>query len=134
MKTRRTFVFLTAIVLVCAAFFWLAASKGVEKTYEVHTLPEYRSDTARAIDANQQIINRMLDDNHRNWLIMQNQLNAINSKLDKILGDLDNLSVRIARIEKKLGIEEAPKENEPQPGELQQQEIQDKTQQPQQLN
>jgi predicted PurR-regulated permease PerM len=133
MKTRRTFVSLSVIVLACTVFFWLAASHGVEKSYEVHALPEYRSDTARAIDAYQQMINRMLDDNERNWGAMQNQLNTINSKLDKILSDLDNLSVQITRIEKKMGIEDAPEENEPKPGELQQ-ETQDKTQQPQQLN
>jgi len=134
MKTRRTFVSLTAIVLVCAVFFWLAASHGVEKTYEVHALPEYRSDTARAIDAYQQMINRMLDDNGRNWLAMQNQMNTIVTKLDKIQDDLDNLSQRIAGIETKMGIENTPEENNPKPDELPQQETPDKTQQFQHLN
>ncbi len=144
MKTRRTFpatarsavtrISLTAIVLVCAAFFWLAPIHGVEKTYEVHALPEYQSDTARAIDAYQQMINRMLDDNERNWGTMQNQLNTINSKLDKILSDLDNISQRIAGIEKKMGVEDAPDEKEPKPGELQQQETPGKTQQPLNVN
>ncbi len=133
MKTRRTFVSFIVIVLACAAFFWLAVSHGVEKTYEVHALPEYQSDTARAIDAYQQMINRMLDDNDRNWGMMQEQLNTINGKLDKILSELDSISGQIARIEKKMGIEgteDKPEEKEPRPGELEQ----DKIQQPGQLN
>lgn len=131
MKTRRTFISLIVIALVCAAFLWLAVSYGVEKTVEVQTynLPEYRSDTARAIDAYQQMINRMLDDNDRNWGMVQEQLNTINVKLDKVLSELDIISGRIARIERKMGIEE-PEENEPKPGELQQ----DKTTQPGQLD
>jgi hypothetical protein len=120
MKTRRTFISLIIIALVSAAFFWLTVSYGVEKSVEVQTynLPEYRSDTARAIDAYQQMINRMLDDNDRNWGMVQEQLNTINGKLDTILNDLDSISQRIARIEKKMGIEE-PEEKEPKPGELQ---------------
>jgi len=133
MKTRRTFAFLTVIVLACGAFFWLAASSGVEKTVEVQTysLPEYRSDTARAIDAYQQMINRLLDDNELNRLVMQDQMNVIINKLDKIQADLDAISKRIAGIEKKMGIEETPEQNNPKPGELQQQEMPDKIQQPQ---
>ncbi len=121
MKTRRTFVSFIVIAAACAAFFWLAVSHGVEKSIEVQTynLPEYKSDTARAIDAYQQMINRMLDDNDRNWGMMQEQLNTINGKLDTVLSELDTISGRIGRIEKKMGIEE-PEENEPKPGELQQ--------------
>jgi hypothetical protein len=130
MKTRHVFVFLIAVA-ACATFFWLAVSYGVEKEVEVQTynLPEYRSDTARAIDAYQQMINRMLDDNDRNWGMVQEQLNTINGKLDKVLSELDTISGRIARIEKKMGIEE-PEDKEPKPGELQP----DKTPQPGQLN
>jgi predicted PurR-regulated permease PerM len=131
MKTRRTFISLIVIAVVCAAFFWLAVSHGVEKEVEVQTynLPEYRSDTARAIDAYQQMINRMLDDNDRNWEMVQEQLNSINSKLDTVLSELDGISQRIARIENKMGIEE-PEEKEPKPGELQP----EKSPQPGELN
>jgi hypothetical protein len=120
MKTRQTFISLIVIAVVCAAFIWLTVSYGVEKSIEVesYNLPEYRSDTVRAIDAYQQMINRMLDDNDRNWGMVQEQLNTINGKLDTVLSDLDSISQRIARIEKKMGIEE-PEENEPKPGELQ---------------
>ncbi|MFA5422782.1 MAG: hypothetical protein WC374_02885 [Phycisphaerae bacterium] len=122
MKTRRNFAFLSVILLACAAFFWLATSHGVEKEIEVQTysLPEYRSDTARAIDAYQQMINRMLDDNQQNWANLQQQLNTINAKLDKIQGDIDGISRQIGRIEEKMGIEDKPEENQPSPGELQQ--------------
>ncbi|MFA5783434.1 MAG: hypothetical protein WC962_01000 [Phycisphaerae bacterium] len=122
MKTRRNFAFLSVILLACAAFFWLATSHGVEKEIEVQTysLPEYRSDTARAIDAYQQMINRMLDDNQQNWANLQQQLNTINAKLDKIQSDIDGISRQIGRIEEKMGIEDKPEENQPSPGELQQ--------------
>lgn len=122
MKTRRNFAFLSIILLACAAFFWLAASFGVEKEIEVQTysLPEYRSDTARAIDAYQQMINRMLDDNQQNWANLQQQLNTINAKLDRIQSDIDGISQKISRIEKKMGIEENPDENQPVPKELHQ--------------
>ena len=133
MNTRRTFVSIAVTALVCAALLLLSPTQGTEKDYEVNThyeLPEYRTDTARAIDAQQQMMNRMLDGNERNWGAIQQQLNTINTKLDKILGDLDNISQRIGRIETKMGIEDTPEEDNPKPGELQQQETPDKTQHP----
>ena len=133
MITRRTFVSLAVTTLVCAAILLLSPTQGREKDYEVNThyeLPEYRTDTARAIDAQQQMMNRMLDGNERNWGAIQQQLNTINTKLDKILSDLDNISQRIGRIETKMGIEDTPEENNPKPGELQQLVTPDKTQQP----
>lgn len=134
MKSRRTFASLIVKTLACGVLFCLAVSQGAEKTYEFHTLPEYRSDTARAIDAYQQMINRMLDDNDRSWEMIQSQLNTINGKLDKILSDLNSISLRIARIENKMGIEDEPEEKEPRPGELQQEESPDKNQKPQYLH
>jgi septal ring factor EnvC (AmiA/AmiB activator) len=126
MFTKRTFVSLAVVSLTCAALLLLSPTQGRDrdKDYEVNThyeLPEYRTDAARAIDAQEKLMNRMLDGYEHNNEVIQQQLDTINTKLDKILSNLDNISQRIAKIETKMGIEDTPEEDNPKPGELQQQ-------------
>lgn len=108
MATKKIFAAFAIFSTVVVLLLCLGVSHGAEKTYEVQTygLPEYRTDTARAIDAYQQMINRLLDSNERNAAIAQAQMNEIIRRLDKIQNDVDNVSRRIANIEKKMGIEQ----------------------------
>ncbi|MBN1795647.1 MAG: hypothetical protein JW804_03150 [Sedimentisphaerales bacterium] len=91
---------LIAFGIITAAFgilLLVGTTEGVEKTVEVQTysLPEYRSETDRAIDAYQQMINRLLDSNEHSTTGIQ----SIEARLTKIEASL-------ARIEKHLGIKE----------------------------
>lgn len=96
MKRTKNLLLLIVIVTCGLVASYLSSTYAEEKTYEIQTeyaLPEYRTDTARAIDAYQQMINRLLDTNERN--------NAtIIAKLDAIQKDLQSLSARIKRIER----------------------------------
>jgi hypothetical protein len=96
MKRKRNLFILVIFACVCGCIFWISRTNAVEKSVEVNTysLPEYRTDTARAIDAYQQMINRMLDQNEKNTAQM-------NIRLAKIEASL-------ARIETHLGIKPMP--------------------------
>jgi len=87
---------------------WLSTSiQGGEKTYEVRpqiTLPEYRTDTARAIDAYERLMDRYMGLTERNLTGIGTGLKGVVKKLDSIDAKLAELSTRMARIEKALAI------------------------------
>jgi hypothetical protein len=96
MKRAKSLLLLIVIIACGLVASYLSSTYAEERTYEVHTeysLPEYRTDTARAIDAYQQMINRLLDTNERNNAV-------IIAKLDAIRKDLMLLSARIEKIER----------------------------------
>jgi len=122
MKRDKDFLRLVITSVVCSVVFLFCTSiQGVEKTYEVRpeiTLPQYKTDTARAIDAQQQVTNRLLDQNERKANEIQLQLQIIIGKLNSIESKLDNLSDRVEKIEKAVlpkEPEEKPKPREPEP-------------------
>lgn len=109
MKTRNLLIG-GIVFAVCFVFIWSVTSiEGSNDTYEIEpeiTLPEYRSDTARAIDAYERMMNRYID-------LMRDQMNKFNvevrdvsKKLDNIDKKLTELCIRVERIEEALGIEE----------------------------
>jgi GTPase Era involved in 16S rRNA processing len=96
MKRAKSLLLLIVIIACGLIASYISSTYAEDKTYEVYTeysLPEYRTDTARAIDAYQQMINRLLDTNERNNAV-------IIAKLDAIQKDLQLLSTRIENIEK----------------------------------
>lgn len=98
MKRTKSLLLVTVIVACGLIVSFISSTYAVEKTYEVNTgysLPEYRTDTARAIDAYQQMVNRLLDAGERNNAI-------VIAKLDAIQRQLQSLSVRIEKIENAL--------------------------------
>ena len=115
MKTKRNINLLTAgvIVITCFVSVWLTGSiQGSEKTYEIRpeiTLPENRTDAARAIDAYERLMDRLMDLTQRNLTGVNTDIKGIAEQLFSIDSKLTELSKRIARIEKALGIEEAEK-------------------------
>lgn len=87
MNTKRNIITTTIIIIACIATFWLSTSDAVERSVEVqprYSLPENRTDTARAIDAYQQMINRMLDNQERSAAATQAQLQEIIIRMDRI--------------------------------------------------
>jgi len=109
MRTRNLLVVAAGLVC-CVVVVWLSTSiQGGEKTYEVRpqiTLPEYRTDAARAIDAYERLMDRYMGLTERNLTRFGTGLKGVVKKLDSIDAKLTELSARMARIERALGIEE----------------------------
>ena len=109
MRSRNLLVVAAGLVC-CVVVVWLSTSiQGGEKTYEVRpqiTLPEYRTDTARAIDAYERLMDRYMGLTERNLTGIGTGLKGVVKKLDSIDAKLTVLSARMARIERVLGIEQ----------------------------
>lgn len=118
MKTKENKKLLAVgiILIVCLIVIWLAGSiQGGEKRYEVRpeiTLPEYRTDTARAIDAYERLMERFMSLAERNLTGINTEIKGITKKLVLIDCKLSELSAGLARIEKALGAEQPEKQVE----------------------
>lgn len=90
MKTKRNLFALAVLVSICICFLQVSSTNAIEKSIEVNTysLPENRTDTARAIDAYQQMINRLLDTNERNTIEINRRLAKIEESLKRIENNL----------------------------------------------
>jgi len=110
MRMRRNLLALAAAVAFCLVAAWLCTStKGSPKTYEVQpwiTVPEYRTDAARAIDAYERLMDRYMDLTEKNLFSVGCDVRDAVKKLDSIDDKLTHLCARIARIEEALGIEQ----------------------------
>lgn len=118
MAERKKLIFICSAAVITALIFWFSPTiGGKEKVYEVRpevTLPEYRTDAARAIDAYERLMERYMDLSAGSFTRLGSDSRAILNKLNAIETKLDELSQRIARIESKLGTEE-PKPAAPEP-------------------
>ncbi|RKY24914.1 MAG: hypothetical protein DRP62_02645 [Planctomycetota bacterium] len=107
-KMNKTLLVVTAGLAALIIVVWSSTSiQGVD--YEVKpeiTIPEYRTDAARAIDAYERIMNRYMDVTERNLDRIGADVRGIVRKLDSVDNKLTELSVRMTRIEKALGIEQ----------------------------
>jgi predicted Ser/Thr protein kinase len=65
------------------------------------TTPEYKTDTARAIDAYERLMERYMDLSESYLIDSQ----SVAQKLESIDAKMDDLSARLARIEKAMGID-----------------------------
>jgi len=110
MRTNKNLLIVAAAVLCCVATAWFATSiQGGERTYEVEpqiTIPEYRTDAARAIDAYERLMDRLMDLTEKNLDRINATVFDITKKLDSIDDRLQKLSERIERIENALGIQQ----------------------------
>lgn len=94
--------------MVCLVVAALAASMpGRERTYEVETInsPEYKTDAARAIDAYERLMDRYMDLSEKIFSKMGGDSQAVSTKLDSLDSRLADISARLTRIEKALGID-----------------------------
>ena len=120
MTTNKNLLAIGAVVVCCITLVWFSTSiQGDPKTYELRphiSLPEYRTDAVRAIDAYERLMERYMDLTERNSIRVSADLKEVIKKLYSIDNKLTELSARIARIEKTFGIEqtEPPAKIEPQ--------------------
>ena len=110
MRTNKRLFAIGVGLVSCVFLVWLSTSiMGGEKTYEVQpqiTIPEYRTDAARAMDAYERLMERYMDLTEGNLLRIGSDIQAVVRKLDSINARLTELSARIARIEGALGLEQ----------------------------
>lgn len=112
MKITSRLITTIGVVSVLVGMLVLSKAIGVgRKTYKVEpeiTVPEYRDDTARAIDAYERLMERYMDITEKTMLKTGEDTQIVVGKLDAINSKLDELSARMARIEKALGIIQPP--------------------------
>ena len=112
MGTSKNLLAVAAVLVCCTiAVLFSTSIHGGQKTYEVKpqiTIPEYRTDAARAIDAYERLMERYMDLTERNIFSVGADVRDIVKRLDSIDGKLTELSSRIAKIEKVLGVEQSP--------------------------
>ena len=102
---------ITAAVVIGVMIVWSFTSiQGSQRTYEVQpqiTLPGYRSDGIRALDAYERLMERYMDLVERNLTTIDLDIKSTAKKIDSIEVRLTELCERTARIEKALGIEQS---------------------------
>ncbi len=108
MRTNSKLLVLVAALLTIAALIWSSASiQADQKTYEIHPeiiLPQYGFGTVSTIDPYERLMERYIIQTEKNLDIINTNLQSIFEKLDSIDAKLNDLSSRIKRIEKTLGI------------------------------
>jgi hypothetical protein len=110
MRSRTTLLVVVPGLVVCVILIWLcSAIEGRDIIYEVEppiSVPEYRSDAARAIDAYERLMDQYMYLIEGNLTQLGSDVQRTFTKLDSIDGKLAGLSARMARIEQALGIEQ----------------------------
>jgi hypothetical protein len=110
MRTKKKLLVVSAGLACCAVVVWFSTSiQGVEKTYEIQphvTLPEYRTDAARAIDAYERLMERYMDLTEMNMIRVGMDVQDFGRRLDSIDNKLAEICARLSRIEKALDIEQ----------------------------
>ena len=113
MKKNKNLLAAAAALVCCIALVWFSGSiRGDQKTYELRpqiTIPEYKTDVARIIDAYERLMERYMDLTECNLAGIGGDLNAVAQKLNSMDAKLAELSARTARIEKALGIQQPTK-------------------------
>ena len=112
MGTNRSLLAVTVGLLGSIVLIWFSTSlQGNQKTYELRpqlTIPQYRTDVARVVDAYERLMDRYMDLTEMNLTTIGTDLKITAKKLDSIDAKLAELSARTARIEQALGIEQRP--------------------------
>ncbi len=115
MRKNRDLLAAVAALTACGIVVWFSASiQGREQTYDLRpevTIPEYKTDAARAIDAYERILQRFMDLNEKSFSALSTDIKELAGKLDSIDAELTDLSVRMSGIEKALGIKQVKEPN-----------------------
>ncbi len=113
MKQNRNLLLISIAFVTGIVVIWTVTSiQGGQRTYEVQpqiTMPEYRTDAVRTLDAYERLMNRYMDMVDRNLSNIDRDITNTAEKIDSIDVRLTELCERTARIEKALGIEQSKK-------------------------
>jgi len=106
MRTKKLLVVATGLAACIMVVLFSKSIEGGQKKYEIHpqiTLPEYRTDSTRAMDAYERLMDRYMGLTERNLIRIETNLGTVVRKLDSIDRKLTELSARMIKIEKALG-------------------------------
>ena len=112
MPRNRNLIMLSMVLACSAIMAWLCISIQGESSYEIQpriTVPAYRTDTARAIDAYERVMERFINLTGKNLTDIDTEVKGIAETLHSVDSKLTGLSRRMSRIEKVLGIEQPKK-------------------------
>lgn len=104
---------IAVVIAACVIVVSLSTSPGQDRgTYELNTqiysVPTSQSDAARAIGANERLMERYMDLTERNFSGLAADLNILTAKIDAMGAGLAQLDQRLARIERHLGVAAVP--------------------------
>jgi hypothetical protein len=110
MKQKKYLLVTVVAIVVCliAAAVSTAIPDNSGKKYEIDTVVDvqgYKTDTARSIDAYEHLMDRYMDLSEKLVSQMGGDCQAVSTKLDSLDSRLADISTRLARIEKALGID-----------------------------
>ena len=111
-KENKNLLVVGAVLIVCLILIGFSGSiQGGERShkrgYEIRpeiTLPEYQTDTTRAIDAYERVMDNFIIMTETNLAGINTDIKEIAKQLVSIDRKLTKLSTRMGRIEKALGI------------------------------
>ena len=113
MGHKKKLLIITAAVFTGVVVMWsFTSSQGSQRTYEVHpqiTMPGYRTDAVRTLDAYERLMERYMDLVEKNLNDIEVDFKKTAAQIDSIDARLTELCERTARIEKALGIEQPDK-------------------------
>lgn len=119
MSKNRNLLAVGIVLIVCLIVLGFSSSiHGSEKTYEIRpriSLPAYQTDTGRAIEAYERMMERFMGLTDNNLTGINTNVEGIGKSLVLIDSKLTELSTRMARIEKALGIKQIEKRVEKTP-------------------
>ncbi|MEN6427759.1 MAG: hypothetical protein ABFE13_20590 [Phycisphaerales bacterium] len=118
MKRSYTVGRIVAGIVVCMIVLGLSTSTGRDRNgYEVEAhvygVAPAQSDAARAINANERLMERYMDMTERHLIDLAADLKVLTVKIDSVDARLTQLDQRLERIEKHLGIAPAPARPDP---------------------
>ena len=108
MPRNRNLIMLSTALACSVVMAWLCISIRGASSYEIRpriTVPAYRTDTARAIDAYERMLERLIKLTGKNLTDIDTEVKGIARTLHSVDSKLTELTGRMARIEKTLGIE-----------------------------
>jgi hypothetical protein len=113
MSRNRNLLAVAIVLIVGLIVIGFSSSiHGSEKTYEIRpriSLPAYQTDTGRAIESYERMMERFMSLTENNLTGINTDVKGIGKSLVLIDYKLTELSTRMARIEKALGIEQTKK-------------------------
>jgi len=98
-------------IIFIGILIWFTGSLSGSQDYDVKpeiSIPEYRSDAARAIDAYEKVMNRYMDLSESNFKNIGLDNRKTFEKLLEIQTDIARIDIRLERIEKVMGLEPLP--------------------------
>jgi len=118
MKRSHTAYRIAGGIVVCMILLGLSTTTGRDRNgYEVEAhvygVAPAQSDAARAINANERLMERYMDMTERQLFDLAGELKVLTLKIDSVDARLAQLDQRLARIEKHLGIVQTPVRPDP---------------------